>query len=231
MELNFVLSIINRDRRETMEDIIKHLDLPFAMVSMCKGTATSEHLSLHGLVPREKALVTTVADNETTRKLMRALKLRMFIDIPGNGITMAVPIKSVGGGRTMAYLTDNKPLTGEKPDMNFSHELIYVILNEGQSDLVMSAARSAGATGGTILAGKGTGSHQTEHFLGLTLTNEKEVVLILSESSKKAAIMKAINQQAGPDTKARAICFSLPVSQVAGLRQVEPEEPEEESKE
>lgn len=124
----------------------------------------------------------------------------------------------------MAYLTDNKPVTNEKPAMTFTHELIYVILNEGYSDMVMAAARPAGATGGTVLQAKGTGTHQTEQFLGITLTNEKEVVMILAESGKKAAIMKAINEQAGPQTDARAICFSLPVSHVAGLRQVDAED-------
>ncbi|MBE5794667.1 MAG: P-II family nitrogen regulator [Clostridiales bacterium] len=221
MELNFVLTIVDRERAQTMETICQNLKLPLALTMLCQGTATSEHLSLYGLAQKEKALISTVADRDQTRKLMRAAKLRLFIDIPGNGIMMSVPIKSVGGGRTMAYLTDNKTPTGEKPSMVFSHELIYVILNEGASDQVMHAARSAGATGGTVLLGKGTGSRETGKFLGISLASEKDVVLIVAEAGKKAAIMKAIVEQAGPGTDAGAICFSLPVSQVAGLRQVE----------
>lgn len=34
--------------------------------------------------------------------------------------------------------------------MEFNHELIVVILNEGYADLVMDAARAAGAGGGTV---------------------------------------------------------------------------------
>ena len=221
MELNLVMTIVDRERSQTMETICQNLKLPLALTMLCQGTATSEHLSLYGLAQKEKALISTVADRDQTRKLMRAAKLRLFIDIPGNGIMMSVPIKSVGGGRTMAYLTDNKTPTGEKPSMVFSHELIYVILNEGASDQVMHAARSAGATGGTVLLGKGTGSRETGKFLGISLASEKDVVLIVAEAAKKAAIMKAIVEQAGPGTDAGAICFSLPVSQVAGLRQVE----------
>lgn len=221
MELNFVMTILNRDRHEILEDVISGLKLPLALTMLGRGTATTEHLSLYGLAPKEKAVIVTVADGEQTRRLMRAAKLRMFIDIPGNGIMMSMPIKSVGGGRTMAYLTDNKAVTGEKPNMEFSHELIYVILNEGHSDLVMAAARPAGATGGTVLSGKGTGARENEKFLGISLANEKDVVLILAEAGKKASIMRAINEKAGPQTEAGAICFSLPVSGVAGLRQVE----------
>ncbi|MBQ8312314.1 MAG: P-II family nitrogen regulator [Clostridia bacterium] len=224
MELNLVMAIVNRDRRETFENICKNMKLPMTLTMLCQGTATMEHLSLYGLVPTEKALVSTVADGDTTQRLMRAAKLRMFIDIPGNGIMLSVPIKSVGGGRTMAYLTDNKSPSGGKPKMEFTHELIYVILNEGHSDEVMHAARSAGATGGTVMVGKGTGSKETGQFLGISLASEKDVVLIVSEAAKKADIMKAIVEQAGTQTPAGAICFSLPVTQVAGLRQVEPEE-------
>lgn len=224
MELNLVMAIVARTRHEAMEDIVHGMKLPLALTLYARGTATDEHLSLHGLVPTEYALILTVADGEQTRKLMRTAKLRMFIDIPGNGIMMSVPLKSVGGGRTMAYLTDNKTVTGEKPDMNTTHELICVILNEGCSDLVMGAACPAGATGGTVLAGKGTGARESEKFLGISLANEKDVVLIVADKQKKAAIMKAIIEKAGPGTEAGAICFSLPVTAVEGLRRIDPED-------
>ena len=103
--------------------------------------------------------------------------------------------------------------------MNFDYELIVVILNEGHSDMVMDAARSAGAGGGTVLHAKGTGSKRGEKFFGVSLADEKDMVYIIAYADEKAAIMRAINENAGPGTKAGAICFSLPVSSVAGLRE------------
>ena len=225
MELNFVMAILDRGRGEAMADIFHQLDLPLALTILGSGTATVDVLSLYGLIPTEKAVVATVANAELTQRLMRAAKRRMFIDIPGNGIMLSVPIKSIGGGRTMAYLTENqKHEGGEKPSMQFDHELIYAIINEGCSDMVMAAARPAGASGGTVLSGKGTGIHKGEKFMGISLAYEKDVVMIVADADKKAAIMKAIIEQAGPGTPAGAICFSLPVSQVVGLRVVDPEE-------
>ena len=130
----------------------------------------------------------------------------------------------------MAYLTDNKTVTGDMPDMNTTHELIVVILNEGCSDMVMAAARPAGATGGTVRAGKGTGARESEKFLGISLASEKDVVLIVAEKTKKAAIMKAIMKNAGPGTQAGAICFSLPVTNVEGLRRIDAEDDKAEDK-
>ena len=112
---------------------------------------------------------------------------------------------------------------GTKPDMQFEHELIIVILNEGYSDMVMDAARSAGAAGGTVLHAKGTGKTKTEKFFGVSLAEEKDMIYIVSAAGKKSDIMRAINKNAGPETKAGAICFSLPVSEVAGLRKFDEE--------
>ena len=103
--------------------------------------------------------------------------------------------------------------------MDFSHELIMVIMNEGYSDTVMDAARSAGAGGGTVLHAKGTGRAPAQKFFGVSLADEKDIVYIVAHADEKAAIMQAIADNAGPGTRAGAICFSLPISQVAGLRE------------
>ena len=44
------------------------------------------------------------------------------------------------------------------------------------------------------------------------------MVYIVAKAGEKAAIMRSINEKAGPGTRAGAICFSLPISSVAGLR-------------
>ncbi len=105
--------------------------------------------------------------------------------------------------------------------MNFQNELIVVILNEGYADMVMDAARSANATGGTIIHAKGTGSEKSEKFFGVSLAEEKDMLYIIAPAGKKSDIMQTISRQCGTDTKAGAISFSLPVSEVAGIRRLE----------
>lgn len=218
MELYYVLTVLDRDKRRTLEKIYQSLGLKFSQTMMGHGTATQELLSMRGLKPTEKAIMATVADRETTDQLIRQTKIRLYIDIPGNGIMVAVPVKSVGGAQTLAQLTGKNQPDGGKPEMTFPYELIYVIGNEGHSDEVMDAARSAGATGGTVIAAKGTGIMQAEKFRRLSLATEKEVILIVSKASAKAEIMRAIIEKAGVQTDAGAVCFSLPVSQAVGLR-------------
>lgn len=223
MELYYVLSVVDRNRAKEMLDIHQNLQLSVVLTNLGKGTATSEHLSLYDLVETEKAVISTVASDASVKQLIRAAKRKLFIDIPGNGVMMVIPMKSIGGGKSLAYLTDGQTLGGATPDMNFENELIIVILNEGYSDMVMDAARDAGATGGTVLHAKGTGRARTEKFFGVSLAEEKDMIYILASAKKKTSIMKAISQDCGTETKAGAICFSLPVSEVAGIRKLDDE--------
>lgn len=220
MELNFMITIIDRDKAGKMAKLYHDAGLHMTLTSLGRGTATREHLSLYDLERTDKAIVSAVAGKEEKKQLLKAAKQKMLIDIPGNGIMMSVPIKSVGGGKTLAYLTDNH-MEGGKPEMEFQHELIIIILNEGFSDTVMDAARSAGAAGGTVLHAKGTGAARAEKFFGVSLAEEKDVIYIVSKTAEKAAIMRAVNSECGAGTPAGAICFSLPISSVVGLRQLE----------
>ncbi len=217
MELYYVISVVNRDKQESMSALYSGAGLHMILTMLGQGTATNEHLSLYGLDATEKAVISAVASAEETAQLLKAAKRKLFIDIPGNGIMLTIPIKSVAGGKTLAYLTDSVK-TGGTPPMEFKHELIIAILNEGYSDMVMDAARSAGAGGGTVLHAKGTGSSRAQKFFGVSLADEKDLVYIVAHSDEKAAIMSAISKSAGPGTKAGAICFSLPISSVVGLR-------------
>ena len=95
-------------------------------------------------------------------------------------------------------------------------ELIVAIVNKDYASDLMEAAREVGAKGGTILNARGTGDHTVEKLFGLTIQQEKEVVLILTEVKHKVDIMKSIIDAAGLNTLGRGICFSLPVEDVIG---------------
>lgn len=223
MILDMVTAIVDRDRAPYMAEIFEEHSLPLVLAMLGRGTASSEVLSLYGLEAKEKAVLLTVAGPEMTRQVIRTAKRKLFIDVPGNGIMLAIPLKSVGGGKTLAFLSGGAAPDSSAPEMKFDHELIMAVINEGHTDPVMDAARSAGASGGTVLHAKGTGGKLSEKFLGVSLADEKEVVLIVAKSSEKAAIMKAINTQCGTDTPSGAISFSLPISSVAGLRVIDDE--------
>lgn len=215
--MNFVISIINPAGLSTMTDICDKLNIPVSLVMYGHGTASRSMLEVLGIDSRERRVVMTVASKEKTAALIRAERERMYIDVPGNGVVISVPIKSVGGGKVMTYLSSGEPVKG-KPEFDFDSELIVAIANEGCTDMVMDAAREAGATGGTVLHGKGTLADDAEKFFNVSIAREKELLLIVAHKTQKAEIMKSIIKRAGPDTAAGTIVFSLPVSELAGFR-------------
>ena len=97
------------------------------------------------------------------------------------------------------------------------YEIIYAIVNHGYSDLVMNAAKEAGARGGTILSARGTGSKEAESFFGITVTPEKEIVLILVPKAICDKVLLSINEGAGMSTNGMGIAFAVPVSDVVGV--------------
>ena len=57
-------------------------------------------------------------------------------------------------------------------DGNIKFDLIITIVNKGQAEKVVEASK-AGAEGGTIVLGRGTGIHEKLNYLGFPLSRKK----------------------------------------------------------
>lgn len=215
--MNCVVSVVNPYDVAALNAICDELGLKVSVEFPASGTATKSTLELLGINSSRRRVVLTLANSEKTDELFKQLKRRLYIGAVGRGMAVALPIKSIGGGKTVAYLSGDAQSAKYSPQFNYSYELIVVIANEGRNEMVMDAARGAGAKGGTILHGKGTASKEAEKFFKMSIGSEKEVVLIVAKAEHKADIMRAILRDAGPNSEAGAIAFSMPISQLAGF--------------
>jgi hypothetical protein len=105
---------------------------------------------------------------------------------------------------------------GEKPQ-EIKNDLVIGIINHGFSDEYMAVARDAGALGGTILHARGLVHEGPVKFFGVSVQEEKEIVLIVASRKKKLAIMEAVSRSYGITSKAEGLVFSLPVDSVMGV--------------
>ena len=96
-------------------------------------------------------------------------------------------------------------------------DLIITIVNKGNTDLVMDAARKAGGTGGTITVARGTGNPDLMKFYGIAIQPEKEMVFIVAAHDISEKMMKAIYEEAGIGTQGLGICFAVPIDEAVGL--------------
>lgn len=215
--MNYIISVVQPSDGDKLLNICKRLELPVTLSVLGRGTALKSMLDLLGIESTERRIVINIASSEKTSALIKELKRSLYIGVPGHGIVAAVPVKSIGGGKTLAYLNDGNKDVKYSPDLSFPYELLIAIANSGRTDMVMNAARAAGARGGTVIHGKGTGSENAERFYNVSIASEKELIMIVAEKGNKSDIMKAIVRNAGPDTEAGAIVFSLPISEAAGF--------------
>ena len=223
MELYFTVCITQRSRFPALTGIYKKHAIPYNLVSLGRGTASSELLNMIGMDDTEKAICFSVMTGSLWAAVKKDLQHTLQIDVPGTGIAFTVPMASIGGKTALRIFTRSTDFTrGDEGELkNTEHELIIAVCEQGYSEQVMDAARKAGAGGGTVIRARGTGVHSAEQFLGITLTGEKDMIFIVSRTEGKKAIMETILQEAGPGSRARAVAFSLPVTDTAGLRLIE----------
>lgn len=222
--LYLLLTIVRRTDAAEYEEFYRNNNVSVIYNAACNGTAHEKTLSLLGIEKNDKSFLLSFLTKETLKDILHGLTVNMKIDLPDRGIAVAVPLSGIGGVKALEYFSagqkiseDDESINKEDSEMHATQELIVAIYEKGFTDTVMDAAREAGAAGGTTIRAKGTGAG-AQKFFGLSLAEEKEIVLIVSSEQNKKEIMKAIMQKAGMDTKAHALVFSLPVTDSAGFR-------------
>lgn len=214
-----LINILGREYEDSYLDFYKKNNVNSVFSSLCYGTASKSILDYLGLEKNEKVVLMSLIAAENAEKIMSGLVSKMGINLPGTGIAMTLPVGSVSGNAALAYLTEGQENTSDevKKVGEMLYSLIIVFCEKGYSDMVMDAARAAGAGGGTVMHGKGTANEFTAKFFGVSIASEKEILYIVSKKCDKDAIIKGIAENAGIATEARAAAFSLPVEDVVGL--------------
>ena len=212
-------------------DFYRAFGAPVVFTALGRGTASDEVLSYLGLEATEKSVMLSVVTPACKEVLMKELVTTMHLTNPGTGIAMCLPLSSIGGRTAMNYLITGNPEA--EPDVEVkedesmkdaAYQLIVAIANQGYTDTVMGAARSAGAHGGTILHAKSTGAEDAGKFFGMSIAEEREIILMVVPTGDKNTVMQAIMAQAGAHTEAQAVTFSVALEDVAGLYHINADE-------
>ncbi len=221
--LSLMTTIVDRKAINKYLDLYRENDLHVMYLTLGYGTVSSEILDYFGLDSKEKAVAFSILQDSSWETIKIQLQKKLKIDAPGEGIAFTIPLSSIGGKKTLQFLLESEDYKKEEESTlkNTTHDLIIVIAEQGYTNIIMDAARAAGAYGGTVVHAKGTGMEAAEKFMGVSLAAEKEMVFIVTKTEQKNAIMQAIMKHAGLDSKAKSIVFSLPVTDTAGLRLIE----------
>jgi nitrogen regulatory protein PII len=223
--LKLVFFIVEWTNTNILSQVFEEEKVRFHFVSKGRGTARSEVLDLLGIGASDKAVVICLEQDLLAPILIKEVRKKLGSHGPGAGIAFTVPLSGINTPILKVFkqsIHQNEKIASEKQGgtpmaAEIKNDLIISIINQGYSDEFMTAAREAGATGGTVINARGQAHEGPVKFFGISVQDEKEIIIILTSREKKVPIMQAVSQTCGMASKAEGIVFSLPVDTVMGL--------------
>lgn len=187
------------------------------------GTASSDMMDILGLGSIDKDVLVSLLPKDFADKMLLKLRKALKIGTPGSGIAFTMPLS--GTNNVLLHIlgqTDGDAAkdSGRKDGTAMTETkcaMIAVVVNQGYSEEVMNAARAAGAGGGTVLHSRRIGDEEALSFWGISVQEEKEIILIIAGAEDKLRIMKAISESCGIRSEAKGLVLSMPIDTVIGL--------------
>ncbi|MDR0908579.1 MAG: hypothetical protein LBM77_02325 [Spirochaetaceae bacterium] len=229
--VKLIFFIFDWNRLKEAGEVFTRENVRFHFIAKARGTANSEILDLLGIGASDKALIFCMEQDIMVPVLLHEVRTKLGTKGAGAGIAFSVPLSSINSPLLSVFKDSVKKRGGFMEDIKLetSHEkkhenrleikndCIISIINRGFSDEFMVSAKEAGARGGTVINARGLAHEGPQKFFGVSVQEEKDIVLILTDREKKDAIMKQVSETHGIGTKAEGIIFSLPVDQVMSL--------------
>ncbi len=201
-------------------------------VLLGRGTASNSIIQLLGLGDTSKEVVLTVVEQSREAAVVDAVKTAAA-DKKHFGVIFSLAVPSFfrsgsmndneaqtltnTGDENMADTNDSISKNDTIAAKKDAYEMINIIVNKGYAEDAMAAARKAGAGGGTILSARGTAREGDEKFFGMEIVPEKEMLIVLVPSDKKAEILDAVKALPCFEKAGSGIVFSSEVESFSVL--------------
>jgi len=192
----------------------KEVGLHGGITIIGKGTVKSSVLDLLGIRSQKKEIINFLISKDGSEELMNHFTEVLGLSEPGKGIIYLTPVTiaslTVEGRQVIA-----KTAEGEEENNMFTK--LTVIVDRGKAEDVMDIARNAGARGGTIMHGRGTGAEYTAKLFGMEIEPEKELVMILLPAGLVDKVADDLFRELKLQDPGNGILFVEPVLSVRGL--------------
>lgn len=241
--LTFILS---PPSAEKCLSLAKRKGISDILILRGKGTVRNCTLRFLGIKRQEKVILNMVLDAQDAHAFFIAATEALDLDKPNHGIAFLTPIlrncyieecseKKSGGSdadnlagqeeyaeltkKTVASHTNESAVIpgASHKEEGMQYKKLTIIVNLGMAEEIMAIARNAGAKGGTILHGRGTGAQVSEKLFGMEIEPEKELLLILAPEDVANSVILALEEALSLDRPGTGILYVESVSEVRGL--------------
>lgn len=223
MSLYGLITIVDRGKTGAVQRIYQSHQIHHTLVVRGHGTANSEIMDMLGLDEPEKELMLSVATGACCRSVLEELVDKLHFDRPGTGIAFTCALTGISvaaSERVQAPKGLPTPIK-QKEDTAMEAqlmEMIVTVVDSGSTDLVVAAAKEAGAHGGTVIKAREVDSEEQKKIFGMLVQPEREIVLMLVRAEQKKEIHKAICAAVLEKTGEHALVYSLAVGDTVGLK-------------
>lgn len=208
-QYSLFMSVLNRGKAESLLNEMRVLGLTGGVVLFGEGTAANRLLKILGLDETQKEIIILPPIEEKYDQAIHQMLLENFrIDKKNTGIAFSIPLAYLG----------SQPLLeeGTSYDVNsFSHQCIFVIVDEGRGREVVREAQNIGQFGGTIIHGRGAGI-PAEAFFPFKIEPQKDLAMLVVKSDQVASIQDQLFNSLNLAKAGSGIMFTLPVSRFTG---------------
>ena len=203
--------------------IFRKSTLPVQYRLNAEGTASSEIMDMLGLGSIDKCILMSTVSKQLGDAMLTRLRLELRLGAVNSGIAFTISLSGMNKllMRMLMKSEEENAVHNIRKVGNImsdtKYALIVATVNIGFSGDVMDAAKAAGASGGTVIHSRWIGNEEVAASWGLSMQEEKEIVLILSEEDKRVEIMSGISEKCGMRSEAKGLVMSLPIDSVMGL--------------
>ncbi|WP_100013049.1 P-II family nitrogen regulator [Lentibacillus sediminis] len=222
-----LITIVRKEKAKKVIQASKRAGAQGGTTLYGKGFRVNDKHSFLGIpVEREREVILTMVPEDIFPDVMNEIIYAVKLEKPRQGIGFVVDLKQFSGIAHMLDVEAEIEETGNEGGYDIMEEkkplydLIVTIVNKGDSEKVVDASKDAGAEGGTILHGRGTGIHEQAKLFNIQIEPEKELVLTLITRDKTETVLRAIEEGASLNKPGVGIAFVLKVEKTVGINHV-----------
>ena len=218
VNLMLLVLIYSEGNDKKINSILNKFGVKVKTVTNASGTASASVLDYFGLAETKKDVYLAIIPDYLEHNILSKLKNAFKFEEIGTGITFTIPISSSNKFLMDSFKkSDEEEKVKDMKEDNNKYHLIITIVLEGYLEQAMAAAKKAGATGGTVIKGRGLANLVPAKVLGFNIETEREVILNVVEDESKQKVMEEITSAVGIKTGGKGVCIALPISDAIGL--------------
>jgi len=213
-----MITVVNKGKAHKVIEASRRAGAEGGTTFLGKGTGIYEKKFFGIPVSQDKEIIFTLYPDKIGEELFNEVTTAGNLLKTGQGIAFVIDVRDLVG---IAHFCDLEAMKRHKMKEKSGYELIVTIVNKGNAETVVTASKRAGAEGGTILFGRGTGIHEKATLFSIPIEPEKEVILTLISAEKTAVVLQAIREDTCLDEPGMGIAFVLPVERTSGIKRLE----------